>query len=1116
MLFALVAPGLGAQTEATHTTAPSSLPSSSQIETRIAETEAASALDTGTRNTLIELYRRALANLETKRDFERKAADFASALKSAPTETSQILDRLKRQPPLEQAPQVDAKLGIEAINRELNQILADLAVEEARLDEFDKQLDQGNARPTQARARITEIKQTLDSLTSSPAVEGESPELTQARAWATNTQREALWAETRMLEQELLSQPVRLALYQAQRDETAHQIRQLQAHQRALEEALNARRAAEAAAAREAAEQAQREAEDKHPLVGEAARENAHISDALSRITTRLDTLRADLAATESARKRIEEEYRGARQRLEAVGLTKALGQVLIDSRTQLPDVRQYRKLIEAREDEIAEASLRQIRYREDKRHLRERERYLDALLAAAPEADTPEIRAQLAPLLDQREQLIAQALDIEDDYIRQLGELNFATDGLIQVAGQYDNFLAERLLWVRSAAPIGLETLRTLPDALLWLFAWENWRATGAALAERLIHALPAWLGLGLVALLYLRLSWLRRTIRACAEPLRRVRTDAIRHTLKAIGLSLIAALPLPLLLWLLGQQLLLSTEAPAFARAFGGALSAGSFGLYYLLAFRALCISGGVAERHFRWNTELTRRIRRDFDWFIVYILPVVLVALTIYNHNDPAYSGGLGRLALVASMLGFSAFFWQLLHPTRGIVAPFLAAQPSGWINGSRLFWFPLIVATPLALAALALVGYVYTAGVLFQSLVSQTWLALALVVLHQTIVRWLMVARRRLALQAALERLEARRAQAESEAGGPSEVLQVEESEPNLAALDEQTRRLINAVVFMGAVIGLWITWSDVLPAFNMLERFTLWQSSTQIDGAMQSVPVTAADIGLVVIILFVATVAAKNLPALIEIMLLQSETVSAGGRYAIKTLASYSITAVAFLLAFSTLGLNWSQVQWLVAALSVGIGFGLQEIVANFISGIIILFERPVRVGDIVTIGDTTGVVTNIQIRATTIRNWDKQELLVPNKEFITGRLLNWTLTDQQNRVTVPVGVEYGCDTRKALELLAEVAERHEKVLADPAPLISFESFGDNALVLYLRCYLESLDGRIAVITELHQMIYDSFAEHGIGIAFPQRDVHLAAKGPLDVRLHRAQAAKTAD
>jgi potassium efflux system protein len=310
------------------------------------------------------------------------------------------------------------------------------------------------------------------------------------------------------------------------------------------------------------------------------------------------------------------------------------------------------------------------------------------------------------------------------------------------------------------------------------------------------------------------------------------------------------------------------------------------------------------------------------------------------------------------------------------------------------------------------------------------------------------------------------------------------------------------------------LGVWVTWSDVLPALSVLNQVPLWHNSGVVDGVAESVPVTAADLGLVLVIVFVATIAAKNLPALLEILLLQTESVSAGGRYAIKTLASYSITVTAFLIAFGTLGLNWSQVQWLVAALGVGIGFGLQEIVANFISGIIILFERPVRVGDIVTIGDTTGVVTNIQIRATTIRNWDRQELLVPNKEFITGRLLNWSLTDQQNRISIPIGIEYGSDTRKALKILSEVAAAHERVLDDPAPLISFEGFADSALTVVLRCYLDSLEGRIGVTTDLHQAIYDRFNEAGIGMAFPQREVHLSQREPLSVRLQRAEMKPT--
>ena len=207
---------------------------------------------------------------------------------------------------------------------------------------------------------------------------------------------------------------------------------------------------------------------------------------------------------------------------------------------------------------------------------------------------------------------------------------------------------------------------------------------------------------------------------------------------------------------------------------------------------------------------------------------------------------------------------------------------------------------------------------------------------------------------------------------------------------------------------------------------------------------------------------------------------------------------------------SIIGASWSQIQWLAAALSVGIGFGLQEIVANFISGIIILFERPIRVGDVVTVGDTDGVVTRIQIRATTIRNWERQELLVPNKEFITSRLLNWSLSDQTTRVKIPVGIAYGSDVNSAMTLMNEAAQENEEVLDDPAPSIIFQAFGDNTQNLELRCFVAELDDRVPTITALHQAINDKFNQAGIVIAFPQRDLHLDTTQPLDLRIHRGK------
>ena len=256
----------------------------------------------------------------------------------------------------------------------------------------------------------------------------------------------------------------------------------------------------------------------------------------------------------------------------------------------------------------------------------------------------------------------------------------------------------------------------------------------------------------------------------------------------------------------------------------------------------------------------------------------------------------------------------------------------------------------------------------------------------------------------------------------------------------------------------------------------------------------------------VLIALITYIVARSFPALLEIALLQRLSMTPGARYAFTTLTSYGIAATGIVLVFQAIGGTWSQIQWLVAALSVGIGFGLREIIANFVSGLIILIERPVRVGDMVTVGNQSGTVTRIQIRATTLRTWDRQELLVPNKDFIAAHVLNWSLSDEVIRIFLTVGVAYGSDVEQALRLIEEAAVEHAGVLPDPEPLVTFEQFGDNALVLGLRCFVPDLDNRLQVQTELFRAINRKFNEARIVIAFPQRDLHLDTASPLEVRI----------
>ena len=199
-------------------------------------------------------------------------------------------------------------------------------------------------------------------------------------------------------------------------------------------------------------------------------------------------------------------------------------------------------------------------------------------------------------------------------------------------------------------------------------------------------------------------------------------------------------------------------------------------------------------------------------------------------------------------------------------------------------------------------------------------------------------------------------------------------------------------------------------------------------------------------------------------------------------------------------------MSWDKLQWLVAALSVGLGFGLQEIFANFVSGLIILFERPVRIGDVVTIGQLSGTVSRIQIRATTITDFDRKEIIVPNKTFVTGQLLNWSLSDTVTRVTVKVGVAYGSDLELTRTLLRQIADDNARVLKDPEPLVLFLSFGASTLDHELRIHVRELGDRNLATDEINRRIDELFKEHGIEIAFNQIDVHVRSIDGKEARL----------
>ncbi|MGD9341807.1 MAG: mechanosensitive ion channel, partial [Chromatiales bacterium] len=603
---------------------------------------------------------------------------------------------------------------------------------------------------------------------------------------------------------------------------------------------------------------------------------------------------------------------------------------------------------------------------------------------------------------------------------------------------------------------------------------------------------------------------------IRATAKKVRRISTDAYKWTAEALGYSLLLTLAWPLLSLASGWYLYQSLEGGVFEKAAGFALLRITPALFFLRGFRVLCMGGGIGEVHFKWSPTHLKRLRGQIDRFMIMFLVPLFILITTFRMDPGAPSDELGKLTFVFLLVGMVLFFDGLFRPEKGV---FTGLRPEGFSRTSlglkRAIYLVLII-VPIALAILMLAGYIYTAGEIVRRVVTTMWLLLGLIVIHELALRWLLLARRKLRLKQALERRAAALAAQESEEQGEGSSddipLHIDEPEIDIGSLDAQTRKLVNAGLLVLGISGVWLIWSSVLPALGILDQITLWSQIETVNGEPTAVPVTLATLGKALLIAILTIVAAKNLPSLLEIILLQRLEITSGSRLAVSTLARYGIAAFGTMLFLSTIGGSWSKIQWLVAALSVGIGFGLQEIVANFISGLIILLERPVRVGDTVTVGDTSGIVTRIQIRATTITNWERQELLVPNKEFITGRVLNWTLTDEVIRLSIPVGVAYGSNVEQALELMNKAAVAHPRILEDPPPFVMFDSFGDNSLNLIVRAYVNSIAYRRETTSDLNREINRLFNEHGIVISFPQRDVHLDTTSPLEIRLHRASDA----
>jgi potassium-dependent mechanosensitive channel len=313
------------------------------------------------------------------------------------------------------------------------------------------------------------------------------------------------------------------------------------------------------------------------------------------------------------------------------------------------------------------------------------------------------------------------------------------------------------------------------------------------------------------------------------------------------------------------------------------------------------------------------------------------------------------------------------------------------------------------------------------------------------------------------------------------------------------LAERLLFVFQAVLVVGAALAVLDIW-EVAPS-----PLATWTLVVGAGFTVAGLQITVGRVFFAALLLYLALVASWLARTLVQSEVYQRWEMDRGVGDSISTLVHYTLIAIGVLLALGAIGVELQNFAIVAGALGVGIGFGLQNVVNNFVSGLILLFERPVRVGDTVVIGGEWGTVTKIGLRSTIVLTFDQAELIVPNGDLVSEKVVNWTLSNPRARVILPVGVAYGSDIQQVLRLLREAAPVHPAVLDDPAPTALFMRFGDSSLDFELRVWVRQIQARLEVQSMVLAEVDRVFREAGIEIPFPQRDLHLRSVEPSLVR-----------
>jgi len=1078
------------------------------LKGRLAAARAQRDLDPDLKTQIVETYENAIAAVQSAIGLRAEIGELNQAQAGA-QETLQRLERELRALRAEAAGATPVAkppddLSLEALERLENRAREDVEQARLRVSERQRRFDEIVARPLSARLEQAALREEAaqSELRAREPRTGVPAPLAAAQRDLARAREAVRQARLAHVEREISAQPTlahiaQLELYvaQAELDVRTAEWKRVRAR-------LEERQRTEIARARQEAERASQSgaqgADPARTLEARALERRAQIAEgslAVSQALANLSERRRQLAE-------VEQTLRATKQRAAATTEGRELNRLLLGQIGSLPTPDQFQEEARLRAEILAKAADARLDVELERAKIADLNRAVaDAMAALDPGLPAAEraaierrVRVNLAEL-----QRLLERLDKEIDVLLQtLRATSEAESELLRRARDARTELVRLLLWI-PVAPVGLETFDDLGEAMKWLVSGTNWRSAAYTWQRAATRAPSLVLGAIVIFLaLLLTRGWLKRKLRSLAPGSTPLFEYRMRHAFQALVLSVLLALPFPFAIWTAGRLIESVHDAPLFAQGVGAALR---FAAAVLLVFRLmhwLSDTNGLLIRHFNWNAEPVAAARRELRRLSLFYVPLAFVGLLCTVHAPEAVRQSLGRLAFVFAMIAVATLWRRAFPPGRAALARLGHDEST---IGLRII-NAIVVRAPVwlsvALIVLSVAGFYFLAIYLHELLLQTILLVFAVSIADALVSLWIALQRARLAeVEAQQERAAA---QMQADATGESPAVRVAAIDAD--AIDAQTRQLLNMATTIVIGVGLWLIWSPALVNLDFGGDFAIWSYSETVEGKTVTRFIPLSGVLLAIAAGAIAYIATRNIGGMLDIVLLQRLRLQADANYAIKTVARYATAGLGIVVAANLLGIDWSSIQWLIAALGVGLGFGLQEIVANFVSGLIVLGERPIRIGDWVTVGETSGTVTRIRARATVITDWDNKEVLIPNKAFITERVINWTLSSQTTRLLLKIGVAYGTDPLRARDVLAAAVKANPDVLDEPAPSVFFMGFGDSSLDFEIRAYVNETSKRLRVTHELNTAIAKALADAGIEIPFPQRDIHVRSAAGL--------------